>query len=326
MPDVNIGELSATVWERKFGTKPTDQIFTSRAFFFSMGEDGFREEANGGRVFEHGFEYAENSNFHSYTEYEELDASAMSVFDAYRYDQKICAGTVVISELARLRAEVAAAGAGKYPLLEIKLNNGKNSHIADMNRQLLGSAATGADINGIQVIISTTPTTGTVGGVNRATYSFARNRQNSGAQSVTAYDNLRAAMTTTYNQCSLGGVENVPRWICTDRPSMQGYEQILVAIEQIAEAKMKKDSDIAFMNDMLKFKGAQMFFDEDAPAGNMYFYNNVNLKVDYLKGGWMKMYPAQAPYNQLTNVHRVMTVANLATNAGRHLGVVSAIT
>lgn len=323
MADVNIGEVAASVWEKKFGKAPTDNIFNSRAFFYSMGEDGFKEEADGGRLFEHSVEYAENTNFHSVGEMEELDTSRIPVFDAARFNQKIHAGTVVYSELERLRSQ---AKGGKFDLLEAKLNNGKNSHIADLNRALLGSATTGTDINGIQVIISSTPTTGSVGGINRASFSFWRNRQNSGAQSVSAYDNLRSALTTTYNQCSLGGVENTPRWVLADRGSFQGYEQILVAIEQIAEAKMKEKSDIAFKNDMLQFKGARMFFDEDAPSGVAYLYNNTNLKVDYLKGGWMKMFPPRDPYNQLTMVHKVMTVANLGTNASRHLGCVTAIT
>ncbi len=70
-----------------------------------MGKDGFRQEADGGRVFEHGVEFAENTNFHSYGEADELDTTRISVFDAARYDQKICAGTVVYSELERLRAQ-----------------------------------------------------------------------------------------------------------------------------------------------------------------------------------------------------------------------------
>ena len=321
MADPNLGEIAATVWEKRFGKKPTDNIFNSRAFFFSMGKDGFKESADGGRVFEYGVEFAENSNFHSYGEMEELDSSRISVFDAARFDQKICAGTVVFSELEMLRARD-----GKIDLIAEKMDNGKDSHIADMNRQLLGSATTGTDMNGIQVIISSTPTTGSVGGINRGTFSFWRNRQNSGAQSVSAFDNLRSALTTTYNQCSLGGVKNTPRWVLTDRASFQGYEQILVAIEQIADAKMKGDSDIAFVNEMLKFKGAHMFFDEDAPAGAAYLYNNVNLKVPYLAGGWMKMYPPRDPYNQLATVHKVASYANLATNGSRHLGVVTAIT
>jgi hypothetical protein len=287
-----------------------------------MNTDGFKEQADGGRVFEHTIEFAENSNFHSYGEMDELDTTRIPVFDAARFDQKIAAGTIVFSELELLRAKD-----GKIDLVARKIQNGKNSHIADMNRQLLGSATTGTDANGIQVLISTTPTvSASIGGINQSTFPFWRNRQNSGAQSVSAFDNLRSAMTTTYNQCSLGGVENTPRWVLFDRPSFQGYEQILVAIEQIAEAKMKLDADVAFKNEMLKFKGAQCFFDEDAPAGNGYFYNNTNLKVDYLSGGWMKNFEPRDPYNQLTRVHKVMTVFNLATNARRHLGVVSAIT
>lgn len=303
------------------GKKPTDNIFNSRAFFYSLGRDGFTEKAEGGRLFEFTVEFSENSNFHSYGEMEELDTTRISVFDAARFDQKICAGTVVFSELELLRAKD-----GKIDLAAEKIDNGRDSHIADMNRQMLGSATTGTDINGIQVLISTTPTTGSVGGINRATFSFWRNRQNSGASSVSPFDNLRSAWTTTYNQCSLGGVKNTPRWVMTDRPSFQGYEQILVAIEQIADARMKKDADIGFDNELLKFKGAQVFFDEDAPAGNAYFYSNVNLKAPYLSGGWMKMFPPRDPHNQLTSVHKVMTVCNLATNASRHLGVVNAIT
>ncbi len=133
-------------------------------------------------------------------------------------------------------------------------------------------------------------------------------------------------MTTTYNQCSLGGVKNTPRWGVTDRASFQGYEQILVAIEQIAEARMKLQGDIAFNNELLKFKSAQLFFDEDAPSGNMYFYNNKNLKVDYYKGGWMKMYPPRDPYNQLAMSHKLASYLNMATNGSRHLGVTNGIT
>lgn len=324
MTDVNLGEVGASTWEKRFGKKPTDNIFNSRAFFFSMGADGFKEEADGGRVFEYGVEFAENTNFHSYGENDELDTTRITVFDAARYDQKICAGTVVFSELERLRNEGSGSKIDDY--VASKVENGKNSHIADMNRQMLGLGIAGNDIEGVQKLISSTPTTGSVGGINRGTYSFFRNRQNSGAQSVSAFDNFRSALTTTYNQCSLGGVENIPRWVLTDRTSFQGYEQILVAIEQIADARMKEVSDIAFKNEMLKFKGAKMFFDEDAPAGNAYLYNNVNLKVPYLKGGWMKMYPPRDPHNQLTIVNKVMSICNLATNASRHLGVVTAIT
>jgi hypothetical protein len=298
VPDLNIGQIAATVWEKKIGKKPTDNIFNSRAFFFSLNKNGFKEVADGGRVFELGVEFAENT-------------TRIDTFDAARFDPKIAAGSVVFTELERLRAQ---ARMGKYDLIEEKMENGKDSHIADLNRQFLGDGSAANDVDGVQYIISATPTTGTVGGINAGTFSVWRNRQNSGAQSVSAY-----------NQCSLGGIKNTPRWVCTGRASFQGYEQILVAIEQIESMRRKREADIAFDNEMLKFKGAYMYYDEDAPAGNAYLYNNTNLKVAYYKGGWMKMYPARDPHNQLSRVHKVATYCNMVTNARRHLGVVTAI-
>lgn len=320
MADPGIGQLAAMSWEKKFGDHPTDNIFTSRAFFFSMGKDGFKQKADGGRLFEYGVMFAENSNFHSYGKNDELDTSQIDVFDAARYDQKICAGTIVLNDLDRARVSGDSA---KYDdIMAELLNNGKDSHMADMNRQMLGAGIPVNDIDGIQFLISTTPTVGSVGGINGATFVFWRNRQNSGAQSASAFDNLRSAWTTTYNQCSLGGVKNLPRWVLTDRAGFQGYESILVAVEQIQEMKMKENADIAFNNEMLKFKGAVCFFDEDAPAGNAYFYNNVNLQAPYLQ--WMKAYPGRDPHNQLMEVVKVASFLNLATNARRHLGVVNA--
>ena len=58
MADPNIGQVAATVWERKFGKKPSDVIFNSRALFYLLQDGGFKEKAGGGRLFEYGVEYA----------------------------------------------------------------------------------------------------------------------------------------------------------------------------------------------------------------------------------------------------------------------------
>jgi hypothetical protein len=46
----------------------------------------------------------------------------------------------------------------------------------------------------------------------------------------------------------------------------------------------------------------------------------------YLKGAWMKMKDAVEPSNQLSQVYRLFTMANMATNNSRRLGVVYSIT
>ena len=135
MPDPQLGQVAASVWEQKLGDKPTDNFFNSRAFFFSLGKKGMREEADGGRLIEYSLEYTENTTFRAYTELELLDTTRIDVFDAARYEWRINAGTVVYSELERLRA---AAGSRKFNVIAEKLENGKDSHINQMNIQALG--------------------------------------------------------------------------------------------------------------------------------------------------------------------------------------------
>ena len=55
---------------------------------------------------------------------------------------------------------------------------------------------------GIRAVILDAPTCGTMGGINRATFSFWRNQ---GTSDPHAFDNLRTSMRDVYNQCSIEG-------------------------------------------------------------------------------------------------------------------------
>ncbi len=321
MADPAIGEVAASVFEKKFGKKPTDNIFSSRALFFFLGEDGFKEKADGGRLYEFDVEYAENTTHAMQGEMDTLDTTRIPVFDALRYNIKIAAGTVVYSDLEELRA---AGDSAKFDLIGAKLENGKNSHISLLNRQAWGLGLGANDLDGLQKLISITPTTGSVGGVNRANFSFHRNKQTSGAKTSTAYDNLRSALTSVHNQCSLGGTEHLPTALLWDRSTQEGYEGTLATLERYNTDDRKRGADAAFLNKAIMFKGIPAFYDEDAPSGEARFVNNRNLKFAYHR--WMHMDPAVDPANQLSNVHKLSTFGNLCTNASRHLGVVSAIT
>lgn len=326
MADVNQGQTPSAVWEAHIGGKPADNIFTSRGLFYYLGDKGFKESTDGGRLIEFSLMYAENTTFRSYAEVEDLDITRIDVFDCSRFDWKINAGTVVFSKLEQARA---SGSNQKFDLSAEKLENGKDSHIAAMNRQMWsdGTGNGGKDIGGVQLLIAIAPTTGTVGGVNRATWSFFRNRQNSGAKTSSPYDNLRSAMRTTYNQCSDGGVENTPTACGMDRATLEGYTSLLVANERYAkDGSNDRGGDAGFDNNALNFMGAKCFFDEDAPSGEARFFNPKFMKLVYLKGAWMKMGDQISPANSLTAVYQVYTFANMGTNCPRRLGVVSAIT
>jgi hypothetical protein len=323
MADPQLGQVAASVFEAKVGKKPTDNIFNSRALFYLLGDEGFKEEVSGGRLFEVSLQYAENTTHAMQGEMDPIDTTRIDVFDAARYNQKIAAGTVVYSELEKLRN---AADNRKFDVIAAKLENGKESHITLLNRQMWGDGTGSNDIDGVQKTISITPTTGTVGGVNRASFSFWRNKQTSGAKTATAFDNLNAALRSIHNQCSLGGSEHKPTGLIMDRASFEGLESTMVTLERYMSDDRKHDGDPAFLNDALKYKGIAAMYDEDAPAGEARFINKKFLKVWYLAGGWMKMYPAVDPANGLYNIHKLATFLGMGATASRHLGVVSAIT
>ena len=320
MADPNLGQVAASVWTNVIGAKPSDNIRGSLALFSLLGEEGFKEQAGGGYTFDFSLEYANNPSFQSVGEFDVLDTTRYDVFDVAQYSWKINAGTVVYSELERLRA---MGGSQKFDVIAEKLENGKNSHMAAMNVQLFGdgSGNNSKDFDGLTKLIPTAPTTGTIGSINRATFSWWRSQTVTG--SGTAFSILRASMRTIYNKCSKGGTTEAPTAALMGRTTLEGYEGTLTTNERyIMETKMR-GADGGFDNAALQFKGATCLYDEDcSPTDSIYFFNPKNLKFVYLQGGWMKMYPEVDPANMLSNVHKVATFGNLGTNNSRRLGVV----
>lgn len=321
MADPNVGQLIATVLEKTVGSKPEDNIFNSQYLLYMMKQGkGFRQ-LDGGRLIEETLEYAENTTFKSYSDLETLDTTRIDVFDAARFDWREVGGTVVISNLEKLRAQGRSA---KIDLAASKANNGKNSLFAVLNRMFYtdGTGNGGKDIAGLPLLISSTPTTGTAGGINRGTFTFFRNRQRTGTKTTAAFDNLRGAMRSIYNDCSKGAFDEHPEWFVTTQTVFEGYESLLTTNERFTS---KAEGDGGFKNEVLKFKGAKIAFDEDCLAATMYCGNSRNLKFNYPKGGWAKVYPPVTPANQTAEIVKIVTVGQMSTNNPRRLGVVTAI-
>lgn len=321
MPDPALGQLVASVLEKVAGEKPTDNVFTSQALLNLLKSgSGFRS-LSGGRVIEETLEYAENTTFRSYSDLETLDTTRIDVFDAARFEWKEIGGTVVISELEKARAQGPEA---KFELATAKVNNAKNSLMATLNRQFyaVGTANGGKDIGGLALLVSSTPTTGTVGGIDRGTFAFWRNRQTSGAKTTTAFDNLRGAMRTTYNNCSKGANAEHPEQFIFDQTAFQGYESTLTTNERFTD---KSSGDGGFKNEVLKFKACKVTFDEDCPSATGYCLNSRNLKFNYPQGRWMKTFPAVTPANQTAEIIKMLVIGNMSVNNPRRLGVITAI-
>jgi hypothetical protein len=323
MPPLN-GQTIASSWEAIVGTKPEDNIFDEYFLLDNLSKGKSFTSVNGGRTINGAIEYAVNTTFRSYSDTEELDTTRIDVFDEFAFNWKEYAGTVVMSELEKAKNQ----GEGrKFDLLAGKLENLRNSARKALNEGCFsdGTGNSSKDIGGLQHIVASSPSSGTVGGINRGTYTFWRNQQASGAKSSTAFDNLRSVMRTVYNDSSSGVNAKHPDYAVTTQTVFEGYQALLVANEQITD-KSAASADGNFKNEYMKFMGIPISYDEDCATGLLYFLNYTNLKLAYQKGYWMKGFPSVDPANQTVDIFKVMTIANLISNNPRRLGVVTSIT
>ncbi len=321
MADPNRGQRIASNWEAVVGTKPEDNINNDYWLLNQLSQgEGFLG-LSGGDFISQPIEYALNSTVSSYSDTDPISTTRVDVFDRVEFNWKEYAGTHVISDLEDDRN----AGTGQvFDLRKAKLQNLLSSLRATLNTDMHGSGTgnSGKALDGLGNLVASAPTSGTVGGINRANFSFWRNQQTLGTQSAAAFDNLRASMRSIYNLCSNGVGDEHPTFAVTTRTVFEGYEGLLLANERFTD---KSSGEGAFKNESLKFKGAKISYDVAATAAELRFLNPKFLKLVYKTGSWMKMRPAVQPANQTIDIVLVRTMCNLITTNARRLGVVTVI-
>lgn len=322
MPAPNDGMTIAASWNALVNDKPEDNIFADYWLLSTLKGGNSFESVAGGDIITGSIEYAMNGTVGFYSDTEALPTDRSDVFDRFEANWKEIGGTVLQSDL---EDAINQGSAKKFDLLDAKLRNLKSSVDDALNASAFsdGSGTSGKELTGLQAIISTTPTTGTLQAISAANFAFWRNVQASGAQSASAFDNLRAQLRSVYNTASNGMAGKHPAYIATTQTVFQGYEGLLLVNERFGD---KGSADGGFKNEILKFKGAKMAYDGDCPSGNAYLWRAEFLKMAYLKGHWYKMKGPIRPANQTVDVYQVASRLNLYTPNRRMLGVVSSIT
>lgn len=322
MADVNVGQREAAAWNAYHGDGPEDQIHDEYWLLNRLSKGKAFVGFDGGDKITGAVEHSFNPNVEWISDYQTVATARPDTFDQYGYNWKQIGGTAPISsqETAENRGS-----ARKFDLKAAKLQNLSDTIKSDINTSLYsdGTGSSSKEVGGLRHIVSSTPTTGTVGEINRATYTFYRNQQTTGTQTSSAFDNLRSSMRTSHDACSFGMGKKSPTFGVTTDTVMRGYEGLLIANERFTD---KKDGDGGYKGEMLKFRGMALAWDRDCPSGTMYLLNEEFLKLGYLNGYWMKGYPSVEPANQFITVFKTETKCNLFSPQPRRLGVITAIT
>jgi len=320
MADVVRGQNVSAAWEAYVNQDPEDNIF-QRHWLLEMLRSGGSFEKQNGVVIRANVEYALNPNVKFISEQETLTVFRPDTFDNAEYSWKFIAGDVPMTDFER---GITAGGAGKYDLEARKLENLKSTIEERTNTSFFsdGTGTSSKEFGGLQLLVSTTPTTGTVGLINRATFTFFRNQATT--SSGTTFSLLLGSLTNIYNSCSNGIGEQNPQFIATTQTVFEGFESKITVNERLVRDSPSNKGISGFKGQNLMFKDIPIGYDNACPAGTAYVLNNRNLTFVYMQ--WMKGEPAVRPSDGFWDVFKVLTIGNLVTNNPRRLGVVSSIT
>jgi hypothetical protein len=268
--NVNFDNLLTTTLESRTG-KLADNVSDNNALLKRLKERGNIRPVSGGTKIVEELEYGESDSIW-YTGYDKIDFTNPQLFSAAEFDLKLLAAPVGIS------GEELLKNAGKervIDLLEAKIKNAEKTLMNQMSTAIYsdGTGSGGKQLTGLQALVSDAPTTGTVGGIDRASNEFWRNHAKTSA--VTA-ENIYAAMNEVYMACSRGS--DRPDIIVADDELYATFEASLVPQQRFTNAKL---AEAGFTN--LKFKGADVIYDGGVggkcPAGHMYFLNTEYLRL-----------------------------------------------
>lgn len=324
-PSSTMTEIVTTTLRSRTG-KLADNVSKNNALLARLQAKGKRKMVNGGRTIVQEMEYAENGTYKRYSGYEALNISPSDVFTSAEYNYAQAAVAVSISGLEMIQNSGEAA---IIDLLSSRIGNAertiKNNIALDIYSD--GTADGGRQIGGLQLLVSTTPSTGTVGGIDRSTTvgSFFRNKAfsavtNGGAAATSA--NIQSYMNRLYLQIVRGA--DKPDLIVADNNYWRLYLESLQAIQRISGT----DEATAGFNS-LKYMDADVVLDGGfgggAPSNIMYMLNTDFIYFRPAAGrNFEPLGDERMSVNQDAMVKLIGFAGNLTLSNGFLQGVLSA--
>jgi len=327
------GQLVAATLE-SMSDKLIDNISKNNALFYKMKQNGSFKSESGGDLFREKLLYQENTNTQWQDGYATFNTDYQDILTYADYAQK-----VITSSISFFDVEISQ-NQGKEQLIDLVKAGTDATIIGLINtvaNSLYSDGSNTHELEGLQLLLSKTPTTGTVGGINRANYEFWRNQlYDFSSEGVTpSKTTMQDAMNTLYLRCLVQGANSAPDSIVADAVFWNYFRGSMTDIQRVTNAKM---AEAGF--DVIKFKNADVSYDPNCPASTMYFVNTKHIKLKYLavknsenKVGKMRgeskvdrlftVNPPTRPVDQNVTTHPLMGLMNLTMDNARTSGVIA---
>jgi len=290
-----------------------DQFFDHLPLWKALNGRKKVKKSGSGESIHYEVSYGKDDRAKSYADYGILHTNPTEFMMRAFYTWKQYAVPVTISGMDK--AKNSGDKTKIIDLLEAKTKNAISSLRDDLSVATFASGG-GNDIVGLQSLVADTPTTGTVGNLNAATYSWWRNQYTNTAGSF-AGGGL-GYMRTMFNNCTFG--TDQPDILVTTQTVHEYYEGALQPQERFTSTK-QADGGI----ETLKFRGASVFFDRDCGSGRMYFLNSDYLDLWILNGQDFKAGKFITPPEQDVSISQIFFKGALTVPARRYHGIITGI-
>jgi hypothetical protein len=287
----NLSDIVTTTLRNRTGDL-ADNMSRNNALLHRLNKRGKIKTFSGGRTIVQELNYANNQTYMWYSGYQTLNIAPSQVFSAAEYPIRQSAVAVSISGLEELQNSGEEA---IIDLLESRIENAEDTFMNGLSMGIYGDGTVTGSVGGLQLLIATSPTTGIIGGIDRAVWPFWRNiafssQTNGGSPASSA--NIQPYMDSVWVQLIRG--RDYPDLIVADNNYYKFYLQSLQAIQRIAaENGTPEMADLGFqvlkyMNSDVVLDGGFQGFSTDplppelssstsavggAPTNTMYFLN-----------------------------------------------------
>ncbi len=255
----------ATTTIKNYRKTFADNVSNGNTAFRYMKMKGARKLSGGDTILEE-LMYA-SANGGSYSGTDPMDITVPEGISAAEFNWKQYYATIPITGTEKIRnagpQKVQSLLEARTKQAEIKLINDLGSHF-----YLDGTGNSGKNMLGLAAICDTAPTTGTLGGINRANYTFWRNYTNTSAGSFASAG--LSAISTAIRSLTRG----------EDRPTVMFTGSTIFGYAQAAASGRAQFNNpvLADMNfHALKVEGIDLVYDPQCTADRLYLLN-----LDYL--------------------------------------------
>lgn len=325
-PNANITELVAAT-NPATSKKVFDSVTRNNALLNRLTAKKNVRTVNGGVPIRENIAFAENGNATFYSGAEAWQLAQQNVITAAEFGIAEAVSPIVIL------GQEKAANRGASQILELLANKMmvaeatlKNLIATSLHSD--GTASGGRELTGLQSAVTTSPSSGTYGSIDRsvATNAFWRNQAFGGVTNgtgVVSSANIQAYMNALWFACTRGA--DYPDLILADNNFYNAYMQSMQSMQRfpMQDAKM---ADSGFQS--LKYQQADVVLDGGIggamPSNRMYFLNTDYIFFRPLAGYEFKVdSDARRPINQDAEAYAIFFKGNLTCGGAQFNGVLT---